>query len=258
MSKRVTLRSNALGEGSFMRAKIDEFILPTTLTAIPANCFTAISGLERITLHRGISYIGSNNIPLSLKEIYFTGSAEDFSGIENMSKDMTSFKSLKIYYNSLPFVDVYPEMWHYEYVKNLYDYGLVGGMTENTFEPDGTLTFGQALKILLLSEGHENITQTGSHWASGYLDRAKLLGWIEDVSPDRKITRLEFCRIAAKAKGITAQPDTNPFTDTDDKSVLALVEKGVIGGMGNGKFSPDTTLTRGQIAKIITLLEKAS
>ena len=259
MAKKVTLRSDALGEGAFMRARIDEFIFPTSLTKIPLNCFSTISRLKRITLHKGLSYIGSATIPSSLEDIYYTGSEEDFKKIENMSAKLDNFKNLTLHFNALPFIDVYPEMWHYEYVKNLYDQKIVGGMSENTFEPDGTLTYGQALKILLLSEGHGDVTPTDKHWASGYLDRARSLGWISgEVSLDGKITRLEFCRIAAKAKGVTALPDENPFTDTDDESVLALVKAGVIGGMGNGIFSPHTTLTRAQIAKIVTLLEKHS
>ena len=39
-------------------------------------------------------------------------------------------------------------------------------------------------------------------------------------------SRLAFCQIAAKAKGLTAQPASNPFTDCTDASVLALVKAG--------------------------------
>ena len=35
-------------------------------------------------------------------------------------------------------------------------------------------------------------------------------------------------------------------------AILSLVERGIMQGMGNGKFSPDTSLTRAQMAQIIT------
>ena len=63
-----------------------------------------------------------------------------------------------------------------------------------------------------------------------------------------------FCRIASKAKSLTAQPKANPFTDTDDKAVLALHEAGVIDGMTATTFEPEGLLTRAQIAKIILRL----
>ena len=67
---------------------------------------------------------------------------------------------------------------------------------------------------------------------------------------------IELCRIAAKAKGLTEQPASNPFTDTDDKDVLALNKAGVISGMSATEFKPNGLLTRAQIAKIIWTLRK--
>ncbi|MBR2978108.1 MAG: S-layer homology domain-containing protein, partial [Oscillospiraceae bacterium] len=70
------------------------------------------------------------------------------------------------------------------------------------------------------------------------------------------VTRLELCRIAAKAKNLTAQPASNPFADTADKDVLALNHAGVINGMTATEFAPEGLLTRAQIAKIICALRK--
>ncbi len=43
------------------------------------------------------------------------------------------------------------------------------------------------------------------------------------------------------------------INDSDAKdAILSLVEKGIMQGMGNGAFSPDTSLTRAQMAQIIT------
>ena len=76
------------------------------------------------------------------------------------------------------------------------------------------------------------------------------------VDLDGKITRLRLCMIAAKAKNLTEQPATNPFTDTNNTNVLALNKAGVINGMTATTFEPEGLLTRAQISKIIWTLRK--
>ena len=49
--------------------------------------------------------------------------------------------------------------------------------------------------------------------------------------------------------GATVNPDA--FSDTDDSDILHANALGIINGTGNGKFSPDGTLKRAQIAAII-------
>lgn len=58
-----------------------------------------------------------------------------------------------------------------------------------------------------------------------------------------------------KIVAIMAERNTMPrsgvFTDTSDEDVLDVSALGIINGTGDGKFSPDETLTRAQIAAII-------
>ena len=155
----------------------------------------------------------------------------------------------------LKFDDVKENDWFYAFVKDLVDDGTVSGMTETSFAPNGTLTYGQALKLIALAVGEKEQEKTDAHWASGYLKLAKDKGWLsEDVNPDATITRLAFCKVAAKAKKLTEQPEKNPFTDVKDKDVLALYKVSVISGMTSTEFQPEGLLTRAQIAKIIWML----
>jgi len=157
----------------------------------------------------------------------------------------------------ISFPDVKESDWFYGYVQELAQDGIVGGMSDGTFQPAGTLTYGQALKLLICALDKDVGNASSGHWASNYLSAAQSKGWISgSVNLDGGISRLAFCQVAAKAKNLTAQPESNPFTDTSDPAVLALNKAGVIGGMGEGKFSPDTTLTRAQISKIIVELRK--
>ena len=152
----------------------------------------------------------------------------------------------------LKFTDVKESDWFYTYVKDLVDRGTVSGMTETAFDPNGNLTYGQALKLLAEAIGEKTPAKSGSHWASGYMTLAKEKKWIDgDVDPDKAITRVAFCRIAVKARRITAEIVKNPFTDTEDKAVLILNKVGIINGMTDTTFLPNGKLTRAQISKII-------
>lgn len=156
------------------------------------------------------------------------------------------------------FTDVKESDWFYSFVLDLVEKKVVSGMNETTFQPNGTLTYGQALKLLVVAkQGTDPGNAASGHWAGNYLAAAKKAGWLtEDVNLDASISRLSFCQIAAKAAKLTAQPEKNPFADCADASVLALVKAGVINGMTETSFAPDATLTRGQISKIISLLMK--
>ncbi len=68
---------------------------------------------------------------------------------------------------SLPFTDVDPSEWYYTYVQDLYDAGIVDGVTSTAFRPEGTVTFGQALKLVLMAAGYENQAPTGTQTDHG-------------------------------------------------------------------------------------------
>lgn len=150
------------------------------------------------------------------------------------------------------FSDVLPGAWYYDYVIDLAGAGVVNGVGGGLFAPDGTLTWGQAMKLLLLAMGCGEQTPTNTHWASGYISKAAADGLITgDTDPDASLSRLDFCRTAAKALKAKTTLTASPFTDTDDADVLALYELGIINGVGGDLFAPGGTLTRAQISKII-------
>ena len=150
------------------------------------------------------------------------------------------------------FSDVPTTAWYHPYVTELAEEGIIGGIGNGQFAPNNYLTWGEALKLLMLTVGYEKQDRTGAHWASGYITKAAADGLISaDVNPDEYISRLVFCQIAAKAAKLTASGAESPFSDTDDAGVLALYEAGIIGGIGNGQFAPDNDLTRAEISKII-------
>lgn len=243
---------------TFPRLHAKEVILPENLTYIGPTCFVGASGFTSLTFPKTLKQISPQSLPSSLTDVYYEGSEKSWSKVDKPS----NWGNVKIHFLTPSFFTDVPENhWAYNYIKTLYDKEIIHGVTETTFEPEATLTWGQALKLLLVSCGHGNLVATRSHWASGFLDYAKFKQWIgpneiNDAQLDDKITRLRFCQLAAGVKMIVAQPETNPFTDTNDPMVLALYNAGIIGGTTATTFDPNATLTRAQISKIICLLNK--
>ncbi len=246
-----------LANYNFPRIHAKEFILPSNLEIIEPNCFVGASGITSLTLPKTIKLIGTQSLPSSLTDVYYEGSEKDWAKVDKPK----NWGNVKLHFMTPSFfVDVPTSHWAYQYIKPLYDAEIIGGTSPTTYEPDGTLTWGQALKLLLSVAGHGNLLPTRDHWASGFLDYAKFRQWvhpdeINDSGLDTKITRLRFCQLAAGVKMIVAPPETNPFVDTDDVMVLALYNAGIIGGTTPTTFSPEEYLTRAQIAKIIYLLK---
>lgn len=87
-----------------------------------------------------------------------------------------------------PFSDVSANAWYYSYVMALYQNNVINGYTDGTFRPTGMVTYGQALKLILMAANYPEQTATGSHWASGYLDLAVGEG-IGGAGPDHQFGR---------------------------------------------------------------------
>lgn len=153
----------------------------------------------------------------------------------------------------LDFTDVAPTAWYYTYATDLASAGIMTGTGGGLFAPERTLSWGEAMKLLLLTCGYEEQAPTGSHWASGYMDRAEEDGLIPTgTDADVGITRLEFCRTAAKLLDAETTLTTSPFSDTGDPAALALYELGVMNGTNDGTtFTPEGVLTRAEISAVI-------
>ena len=147
--------------------------------------------------------------------------------------------------------------WFYQYVRDLSIAGVVNGYPGYIFAPKGNVTWGEALKLVMLAAGYEEQAKTDTHWASGYLTKAKADKLISGtVDLDAPITRLAVAQIAAKAMELNTSDlsSVKPFTDTSDVYVQALSAAGIVEGYfsgGTSTFRPSNTLTRGQVSAIV-------
>ena len=153
------------------------------------------------------------------------------------------------------FTDVKAGDWFYDYVTRLTAAGVIDGYPDGSFLPDGTLTWVQAMKLLLCAHGDLGCV-TGDNWEERTIDMATELGlWDAATEKTASISRLDFCKAAAKLFALSGAADKT-FSDCDDADVLALAAAGVIDGYPDGSFRPAGFLTRAEISKIIFLLMK--
>ena len=184
---------------------------------------------------------------------------------------------MKTLSTTLPFTDVKNTDWCFSEVARVYADGIMGGTSNTTFSPAGTLTRGQVVAMLYRMAGSPAVTanttgfsdvDNGAYyadavkWASG----KEIVGGYADgtFAPNRAITREQLAAILyryAKANGadISVGEDTNLLSYKDFQSVgqyavPALqwaVGSGLIGGTTNAMLSPKGTATRAQAAVIL-------
>ena len=156
------------------------------------------------------------------------------------------------------FTDISTSTWCYKYITELSDANIVSGYSNGSFQEKNTITYGAALKLIMLAAGYsEQAPTTKGSTFSGYLTRAKADGLVEgNPKLNGSITRLQIAQIAAKAMklSVTNLSNKKPFTDTNDVYVQALNAAGIIEGYfanGSSTYKPNNTLTRGQVSAIV-------
>ena len=174
----------------------------------------------------------------------------------------------------LPFIDVHEGDWFYENVGYVYENGLMNGVSETLFEPNGTVTRGMIVTILHRLEGEPEsdydmpFTDVAEQqWYAGAVRWAAGEGIVNGVSetefaPNSAVTREQFAAILwryAQSKGydVSASADLTGFLDYGQISEYALpalqwaVGAGVMSGRGDGILAPQGTATRAEAAAML-------
>ena len=159
---------------------------------------------------------------------------------------------------TMNFSDVKRSDWFYSNVKDLYTWGVINGTTNTTFEPQGTVTFGQALKMILLAAGYSEQKPTDTHWASGYYQLAAQKGFLPkklNLKLDDPINRKLIAQIIVKTLDVSRTGAELPFSDTGSKDALILYDYGIFTGekdeKGNLLFKPNNNITRAEMSAVI-------
>ena len=73
--------------------------------------------------------------------------------------------------------DISATTWCYKYVLELSDAGVISGYSDGTFRPNDTVTYGAALKLIMLAAGYDEQKPVNSNVFSGYLPGPRRTVW---------------------------------------------------------------------------------
>ena len=149
---------------------------------------------------------------------YLNGYSDDVFKPES---NMTRAETAQMFYNLLldknvsgesAFDDVSAEVWYYDAVTALADMGIIKGIGENSFNPNGNITRAEFVAIAMRFvnvdvNGSKTFTDVApEHWAAKNISDAAYLGWISGnddgtFSPDAFVKRTSVAKIVNNMLG---------------------------------------------------------
>jgi len=173
---------------------------------------------------------------------------------------------------ALTFSDLGESHWAYKQIMMLANEGIINGYENGTYKPEKAVTRGEFLKLIMAAlynnnEYFEVIDYGYDHWAMVYAIEAARGGYLmngTDITGlDNPISRKEMVNILAKICvnnriENSTESEIISFSDVsllDDETKLYIdfvTSNGLIKGYTDGTFKPDKTMTRAEVATVIT------
>ena len=161
--------------------------------------------------------------------------------------------TVKIVDNSKDFADT-QNHWAKDAIDFVSARGLVNGMSATIYAPNASTTRAQ-LWTILARQNDADLTG-GATWFENAQNWAKEKGISDGTNPNGTINRAQMVTMLYRAAGSPEVSITTTFTDVPAdsyyaKAVVWAVENGITTGIGSGKFDPNGTCTRAQIATFL-------
>ena len=161
--------------------------------------------------------------------------------------------TVKIVDNSKGFIDT-QDHWAKDAIDFVSARGLVNGMSATIYAPNASTTRAQ-LWTILARQNDADLTG-GSIWYEKAQNWAKEKGISDGTNPNGTINRAQMVTMLYRAAGSPEVSITTTFTDVPAdsyyaKAVAWAVENGITAGVGGGRFDPNSTCTRAQIATFL-------
>ena len=160
---------------------------------------------------------------------------------------------MKIVDNSKDFIDTRAH-WAKDAIDFVSARGLVNGMNAISYAPNASTTRAQLWTILARQNGAD--LNGGNTWFENAQNWAKAKGISDGTNPNGTINRAQVVTMLYRAAGSPEVSITTTFTDVPAdsyyaKAVAWAVENRITTGVGSGKFDPNGTCTRAQIAAFL-------
>ena len=194
----------------------------------------------------------------------------DYITVDGERIDGTTFTmpdhdvTVRVYFTdgaALPFTDVSAGAWYFDAVGYVYVGGLMDGVSDTLFDPDGTMTRAMVWAILARVDGE---TVTGDGWIETARDWAVAEGVSDGENATDYVTREQFATMLwryASGKGydVSIGEDTNilsyaDFADLSEYAIPAMqwaCGAGVITGVTDATLVPQGEATRAQVAAML-------
>ena len=161
--------------------------------------------------------------------------------------------TVKIVDNSKDFIDT-QDHWAKDAIDFVSARGLVSGMSATIYAPNNSATRAQ-LWTILARQNDADLTG-GSIWYEKAQNWAKEKGISDGTNPNAAISRAQMVTMLWRAAGSPAAGGSASFADVPADSyytqaVAWAIENGITTGVGGGRFDPNSTCTRGQIATFL-------
>lgn len=173
------------------------------------------------------------------------------------------------------FADVSESAWYYGNVVDAFELGLIDGMSDTAFEPDGNLTIAQTIKLAAVS--HQLLTKgavdpetfavaEGQAWYDPYVTYAAQRGIVTETyeniheNASRAVVAVLFARTLISADAGANEINAAEFGALKDvptekwyaSSVYRMYRWGILIGDENGNLNPENNVRRSEIAAIVT------
>ena len=153
------------------------------------------------------------------------------------------------------YVDVFVGDWYNDAVSYVTEEGLMTGVGNGKFSPDGAVTRAMVWTVLARMDG-EN-TDGGATWYSKAQSWAMRTGVSDGTNPMGSITREQLAAMLYRYEGspavsgnLGAYPDANTVSDWAVDAMVWATEEGIINGI-NGYLKPQDGATRAQLAAML-------
>ena len=161
--------------------------------------------------------------------------------------------TVKIVDNAKDFIDT-QNHWAKDAINFVSARELVNGMSASIYAPDASATRAQLWTIL--ARQNDADLSGGANWYEKAQLWSKDKGVSDGTNPNGTITRAQMVTMLWRTMGQPAAGGSASFADVPADSYYAqavawAIENGITAGVGNGRFDPNATCTRGQIATFL-------
>lgn len=231
----------------YPRGKADTtFKVPDSVTEITKWAYYD-GNLTSISIPSSITSIGEGAFyNKGIKDVYYSGDKEHWEhieiddlnpGITSATMHYNSYKSsngnadsqLQKSYNYISgqFTDVPQSSWYYEGVRTAYEYGLMSGVGNASFNPSGNLTVAEAISIACrihnLYYGNNVAFKSGNPWYKPYVDYALSCNIIaSEYDYNAPVCRADFALFISNALSDEALQPINDISELDIPDVCLV------------------------------------